>query len=71
MGDRGLLHLIGLKMWIILTSLHNIVILGAQGLLMLHFDGINIFDKDDLAACSFILMFCGLVVFIKILIPST
>ena len=33
-------------------------------------DGIKIFDKDD-QALFFILMFCGLVIFIKSLIPST
>ena len=35
MGGQGLLLLIGLKILIIMTSLQNIVILGAQGLLML------------------------------------
>ena len=35
MGGLGLLPLIGLKILIIMTSLQNIVILGAQGLLML------------------------------------
>ena len=43
MGSQGLLLFIGLKVLIIMTSLQNIVILGAQGLI----DGI---DKDDQAA---------------------
>ena len=34
MGGQGLVLLIGLKIMIIMTSLQNIVILGAQGLLM-------------------------------------
>ena len=56
MGGQSLLLLIGLKILIIMTSLQNIVILGAQGLLI---DEIKIFNKDDQAAkhCSFILMF--------------
>ena len=65
MGCQCLLVLIGLKVLVMMNSLQNIVISGVEGLLVV--DGIKIFDKDDQAAkhCSFILMFCDLVIFIK------
>ena len=48
MGD---LVLIGLNVLVMMASLQNVVISGAQGLLMLmHGHGINIFDKDDQVA---------------------
>ena len=48
MGGQGLLLLIGLKIFIIVTSLQNTVILGAQDL-QYDVDGIKIFDKDGQA----------------------
>ena len=48
MGGQCLLVLIGLKVLVMMNSLQNIVILGAQGLLMLM--GSKFFDKDDQAA---------------------
>ena len=53
---QGLLVLIGLKVLVMMTSLQNIVISGAEGLPP-DVDGIKIFDKDDQAAkhCSFTL----------------
>ena len=61
MGGQGLLVLIGLKIFVMMTSLQNIVISGAQGLLMLM--GSKFLNKDDQAAkhCFFLLMF----IFIK------
>ena len=43
MGGQCLLVLIGLKVLVMMNSLHNIVISGAD------VDGIKIFDKDDQA----------------------
>ena len=45
MGGQGLLTLIALKVLVMITSLQNIVISGAQGLLMLIES--KFFDKDD------------------------
>ena len=47
MGGQGLLVFIGLKVLVMMTSLQNIVISGAQGLLMLM--GSKFFGKDDQA----------------------
>ena len=70
MGGQGLLLLIGLKILIIMISHQNIVILGAQDLLILMRS--KMFEEVDQAAkhCSFILIFCILVIFIRKLIPS-
>ena len=48
MGGQCLLVLIGLKVLVMINSLENIVILGAQGLLMLM--GSKFFDEDDQAS---------------------
>ena len=58
-GDCG-----RLKSLVMMTSLQNIVILGAQGLLMLM--GSKLLIKISYQAtkhCSFVFMFCSLVIF--------
>ena len=50
MGGQRLLILIGLNVLVMIYSLQNIVISGAQGLGAPDFDGIKFFDKDDQAA---------------------
>ena len=64
MGSQGLLLLIGLK-----SDHHDLIAKHCYfGCLRSpDVDEIKIFDKDDQATkhCSFILMFCGLVIFIK------
>ena len=62
MGIRDLLLLVGLKALILMISLQNMVILGAQGLLMLMAS--KVFAKDDQVA-KLSLMFYSLVIFVK------
>ena len=66
MGGQCLLVLIGSKVLVMINLLQNIVISGAQGLLMLI--GSKFIMKMTMQAlkhCSFISIFCGLVIFIK------
>ena len=65
MGGQGLLLFIGSKVLIIMTSLENIDILDAQGLLMLMGSKFLIKMTRPQNIVLFILMFCGLVIFIK------
>ena len=65
MSGRCLLVLIGLKLLVMMNSLQNIVISGAQSLLMLMES--KFFDKDDQATKHYDIrtMFCGLVIYFK------
>ena len=62
---QGLLVLIGLKVLVMMTSLQNIVISGAQGLLMLMGSKFLIKMTRPQNIVLLLLMFCGLVIFIK------
>ena len=62
MGGQCLLVMIGLKVLVMMTSLQNIVISGAQG--FPDVDEIKIFDQAT-KHCSFILMFYGIVIYQK------
>ena len=70
MGGQGLLFLIRLKFW---SSWPHCKTLFFGCSRSSDVDRIKTFDKDDQAGehCSFTLIFCNLVIFIKILIPST
>ena len=69
MGGQGLMLFTGLKLKVMMTSLHNIVISGAKGYLI---DWIKTFDKDDRAAKVKIKEKCfAWSSLSKILIPST
>ena len=63
-GRKTLLVLIGLKVLVMINSLHNICYFRCSR--PPDVDGIKIFDEDDQAAKHcLIVMFCGLVIFIK------
>ena len=69
MYGLGFLLLMGLKVLVMMTSLQNIAILGAENLLMMMGSKVLIKMTRKQHIVLFILMFCGMVIFIKNSIP--